>query len=51
MTEEQLDRVEELYSYVSKTINEMMDDLLSVEDMEVQEALLLKLQEQFRFGW
>lgn len=49
MTEEQLERVEELYSYVSETIAEMMSDLLSVEDVEVQEALVLKLQEQFRF--
>ena len=49
MTEEQLERVEELYSYVSETIAEMMSDLLYVEDVEVQEALVLKLQEQFRF--
>lgn len=49
MTGEQLERVEELYLYVSETIAEMMSDLLSVEDVEVQEALVLKLQEQFRF--
>ena len=49
MTEEQQARVDELYSYVSETVNELMSDLLPVEDMEVQDALLVKLQEQFRF--
>lgn len=49
MTEKQQDRVDELYAYVVETISELIDDLLSVEDKEIQYALLVKLQKQFRF--
>ena len=50
MSEEQYERVESLYSYYTDEIKSMLSDLLSVEDPEVQTALINKLQEQHRFG-
>lgn len=49
MTEDQIERVDEIYEYFTKEIQSMLDDLFSVEDKEVQDAILQKLQEQFRF--
>lgn len=49
MTEDQIERVDEIYEYFTKEVQSMLDDLFSVEDKEVQDAILQKLQEQFRF--
>ena len=49
MTEEQLERVDQVYKYYTEEMQSMLDDLFSVEDEEVQNAVLQKLQEQFRF--
>lgn len=49
MTEEQYVRVNQIYEWYVEEIKAILDDLLSVEDQEIQEALILKLQEQFRF--
>ncbi len=49
MTENQIEIVDEIYKYYTEEIQSMLNDLFSVEDMEVQEAVLQKLHEQFRF--
>lgn len=49
MTEEQQEHFDQLYEWYVNQIQSLLSDLLSVEDMEVQEAILQKLNEQFRF--
>lgn len=49
MTEDQIERADEIYKYYTEEILAMLDDLFSVEVKEVQDAVLQKLQEQFRF--
>lgn len=49
MTEDQIERADEIYKYYTEEILAMLDDLFSVEVKEVQDAVLQKLEEQFRF--
>lgn len=49
MTEDQLERVDEIYKYYTEEIQSLLDDLFSVEERVVQETVLQKLNEQFRF--
>ena len=49
MTEEQFVHTQQLYQWVADHIQTLLSDLLSVEELEVQEALVDRLNEQFRF--
>lgn len=49
MTEDQIQRVDEVYKYYTEEIQSLLDDLFSVEEQIVQETVLQKLNEQFRF--